>query len=274
MKNLILITIGLIISIPTFGKSTYLETNSWNDFEGKMDSSDIQLSIFLFENGKIRGNYCYQKNMVKIELHGHLTGNEIELTEIIDGKKNGCFHGKLFTDNLDRFDGKWKNKTKSKERKFELNLFSICNGSYLNRYSLSFFGTTSSVENFMKKIKTAVINDNKNWLSHHICYPIVVNLKNVKKVSINNELMFLENYEEIIHENFKEKINKHQHFNMFVNWKGAMIGNGEIWISNTPNSTDDNYDYCITTIITNNLDSKEPNLFFNRYIYHLYTHFC
>ena len=247
MKIYTILTI-LFLSHSVVCQAFNLDTNSWNDFEGKIDSSDIQLSLYLFENGEIKGNYCYKKYETKIQLFGHLSGNEIELTEMIGNTENGFFKGKIFTDSLDRFEGKWKNKTKTKELKFELTLSSICSGSYVFRYSSAFYGTTSEIENFMKQIKTSILNNDKNWLSNHICYPITVTLNKTRTVKITNKKELLENYDKIIHNDFKKKISEYYTVNLFNNWRGAMIGNGEIWINNKPNSTENNYDYCITTI--------------------------
>ena len=58
----------------------------------------------------------------------------------------------------------------------------------------------------------------------------------------------IDNFDQIFHQEFKDNINSFCVCNMFNNYRGAMLGNGEIWINNTPNSTENKFDFTITAI--------------------------
>ncbi|WP_067142608.1 hypothetical protein [Oceanivirga salmonicida] len=246
-KILGIIFLSFSITYKSFSLDFSLRTNTWNDFQGKLGPYEIQLSLFLFENGKIKGNYLYKKNEEKIQLFGHLKNSNVVLTEVIDKSENGFFNGRIFIDDPDRFEGVWENKARTNKLNFKLTLKSTSSSPYEFRYANSIYGTTVEVENFVKDMKNSILNNDRIWISKHICYPIKVNLNGNKKV-INNKKTLLKYYDEIITDKFKEKIYKYYTTNLFNNWQGVMFGQGEIWINNTKNSNKKKYDYCIIAI--------------------------
>lgn len=244
MKKLILLII-LFFALPKLCYSFDFEANKWTDFEGTLGKINIQLSLYRFENGKLKGNYCYRKYESKIELTGQIIGDKIILTELMNGKPSGNFEGKFFTDNFDRFDGTWSDDSKTSE--FKLKLSSICGSDYKHRYS-DFYGTDKDVEAFMKNVKNSILNNDKNWIGNHIKYPIKTTTKNLKIVIIKNKKQLIENFEQIFHQDFKDKVKSTCICNMFNNSQGVMLGNGEIWIYNAPNSNENKFDFNITSI--------------------------
>ena len=233
----ILLTLVFIV-IELLCPAQNLEPNAWNDFEGKIGSDDIQLSLYCFEGGELKGNYCYQLNPCKIELQGKLTGTKIELTEV-GNTINGTFKGLLTTDKLTCIKGEWKDKNHSNP--FKLNLQAICSTPYEYRYSIAIEGTTNEVEHFVLQVKTAILQQNKSWLAGHIYYPIQVQIKE-QTITINTREQFAENFNAIFYEEFRKKISTFYAYNLFCNWRGVMLGNGEIWINNN-NNTSSNKEY-------------------------------
>lgn len=65
-KNLLLI-LSLILWT-TLSHAFELQVNTWTDFEGTLGKTNIELSLFRFENGQIKRNYCYRKYDKKIRL--------------------------------------------------------------------------------------------------------------------------------------------------------------------------------------------------------------
>jgi hypothetical protein len=246
MNKHILLTITFII-YTSLCQAFDFGTNKWTDFEGTLSKTKIQLSIYRFADGQIKGNYCYKKHESKIQLVGQIIGEQIELTEFLNGKPNGYFKGKIFTDNLDRFEGIWMDSSKTTSFEFKLTLQSISGSNYEHRYSI-FFGTDNDVENFMKHVKTSLLTNDKEWIAIHISYPINTKLANKKAITIKNKEQLIENFDQIFYPAFKEEIKSFCSCNMFNNYQGIMLGNGQIWMNNTPNSTDKKFDYYITSI--------------------------
>lgn len=221
--------------------------NLWTNFEGTLGKISIQMSLFRFDDGQLKGNYCYKKYESKIQLIGQIKGSKIVITELLNGKPNGHFEGKIFTDNLDRFEGTWIDISNKKSIEFKLRLNSISGNQFTNHYS-NLYGSDYDVENFMKHVKVSILNGDKEWISNHISYPIKTTLYKGKTITIKNKIQLMTYFNQIFHQEFKNKIKTFCVCNMFNNYQGVMLGNGEIWINNMPNSSEDKFDYNIIAI--------------------------
>lgn len=247
MKKYIILTFSLLFTLTTFCQAFQLDKNFWHDFDGKLGGTDIQLSIYLLDNGQLEGNYCYKKYETKIKLVGQITNDKIELTEFINGKLNGHFSGRIFTDKFDWIEGIWSDSTNTKTLNFKLMLDAVCGGPPDNRYS-DLYGTDEDVENFLKRVKSSILHNDKEWIANHINYPLKTTLKKNRKITIKNKKQLIDNFEQIFYPEFKSKIKSSCVCNMFNNYLGVMLDNGLIWINNKPNSTADKFDYNITAI--------------------------
>lgn len=247
IRKKLLFFIALFMFFTPLCKAYNLDVNMWNDFEGKIGNEDIQLSIYLFENGQIKGNYCYKKYENKIQLTGQLTGNKIELTEFINDKPNGYFQGKAFTNKYDSLCGYWTDISKTKHLDLKLSLKSMGGGSFEHRYS-DFYGSDKEVENFVKHIKSSIMKNDKDWIANHVKYPLYTTLNNEKAIKIKNKQQLFDHFDQVFHKTFKEKIQTYCPCNLFHNYQGVMLGNGEIWIYQKPNSNENKYDYYIISI--------------------------
>ena len=235
------------VSLIMLPKTFEIEKNTWVDFDGQIGKENIQLSLYRFENGEIEGNYCYKKYETKIQLIGKIVGEKIELNEILNNKVNGHFQGKIFTDTFDKFEGKWSDSSNKKTSNFKLKLNSINGGTFKHRY-LDFYGTDNDVEIFMKKVKKSIIEDDKEWISNHISYPIKTKIDTKKTIIIKSKKELINNFNKIFNKEFKEQIKSFCSCNLFHNYQGVMLGNGQIWIENKPNSTNTKYDFQIKAI--------------------------
>lgn len=222
--------------------------NKWNDFQGKLGKSNIQLSLFLFPDGEIKGNYCYAKYGTKIQLHGQLSGNRIELAEFSGERPNAFFSGKVFTDSLDKFEGTWTDSAGISSQEFRLSLTSVCGGTYEHRYE-GLHGTDDDVEHFMQKAVSSILSDDREWVADHISYPVRVSLgKNNKTITVKHRKQLLNYYDRIFHPDFKAEIRLFCISNLFVNYQGVMLGNGQLWIHNMPGASESGQKYRIIAV--------------------------
>ena len=243
-NNLITLLFILIVS---FCNAFELKPNQWTDFEGTLGTTQIQLSLFLFEDGKIKGNYCYKKFDTKIHFVGEVMDSKsITLSSLNDKKVPEIFSGYFLTDETDRFEGTWKNANGS-TLPFKLTLVSICGSTFDTRYT-DFFGSDAEVENFMKKVKKASATNDKKWMANHVSYPLNTTLNGRKTIIIRNKKQFISNFDKIFHPDFKAQIKTSCTCNMFNNYLGATLNNGSIWINNSANSTKLKYDFVISAL--------------------------
>ena len=238
----------IFIALTTLCHALNFDKNLWYDFSGKLGATEFQLSIYIPDSGELKGNYCYKKYETKIQLFGQLKGDQIELTEFVHGKPNGHFSGKVFTDNMDRFEGAWTDSSGTRRLDFKMTLESACYAKSSEHRYFDFSGTDNDVENFMKRIKTSVFKGDKEWIANHINYPLTTTLNGHKTIKIKNRQQLIDNFDQIFYQAFKDKLRSFCVCNMFHNYQGTMLGNGDIWINDKPNSTDEKFDYQITAI--------------------------
>lgn len=206
-----------------------LSRHGWNDYEGKLGDLTIRMSLYLSEDGRIEGNYCYLKSGKRIALSGLLVNERVELTEWLDGKMNGRFRGLLSINGADQFEGRWSNADSSTTYVFKLLLDGISFGEPAHRYK-DFKSSDNMVEEYALKIKSAVISGNKIWLSNQFNYPLKTSFGDRKNHIINSKAEFMANFSRIFHPAFVNRIKNACTCNLFYDQDGAMIGVGDIWI--------------------------------------------
>lgn len=219
------------------------QLNAWNNLEGKLGNSDIQMSLYLFKNGDLKGNYILKYVSTKIVVTGTKKGNAVSLTEQISGQPPRSFVGKILSDTL---VGTWTDIAPRPALHFALRLISSTAGSFEHRYK-DLFGTTEDVEQFVQTARSAILSNNKDWVTDHTSYPLK-HLVGKGFNGIGNKEQLIQHFSQIFNKEFKDKIRRAYTTNLFVKNGSVMLGNGELWISNKPGSTKDQFDFTIIAI--------------------------
>jgi cyclopropane fatty-acyl-phospholipid synthase-like methyltransferase len=84
---------------------------------------------------------------------------------------------------------------------------------------------------FFAELKRAIAQKDKKKVSAMVAFPTEVDLKGIPKTKIRTREEFEKYYDEIINENVFEAVQNQSYDELFVNWRGLMIGNGQIWFS-------------------------------------------
>lgn len=221
----------LILVLGALSANAQLSPNQWSDYKGLMSKTNIAMSLYLGDNGQVTGNYCYAKYDKRIGLIGKANGREITLYEMHEGQQTGTFKGTLLTDSTDHFKGTWSNGKTSMP--FDVHLSGITSGSPTKRYNDT-KQSDAQVEAYMKKVKTAILNNNKEWLSTQVSYPYKVVTADGKTKTLKNKQEFISNYKLVVSESLKKRIANICTCNLFMNYRGVMLGNGEVWINERP----------------------------------------
>lgn len=203
------------------------------DYKGSIDNNmPIQMSIYQ-QDKDIVGTYFYEKQQKEIKLQGKAGEKNIVLYEYDEkGKNTGVFKGEMKT--VDKIEGTWISADSKKSYPFKLALKSIISGAeYGKRYMLAVNAKSDQeVEDFVNKIQSYILSDNKEQLAQQVAYPINVKV-NGEITKIQNKDDFIKNYNQIISHDFKEAIGNAFTKYLFVNWQGIMFGEGSfnIWIN-------------------------------------------
>lgn len=227
------------IALPLFSmeqpKDTAFIKNTWHGYDGKVGTADIQMALFFFENGQVKGNCVYKKQDLKIPVKGAYANNQISLTEMVNGKPYGYFKSTKwdsYSSNL--CEGTWTDTLGKKTEKFIMHSIGYGGNSYYHMYpdvDSDFY-----LEDFMVNLKASVLNDDKEWLANNIKYPISIFIhtgkgENWKTLVIDSKKQFIANYNKIINKAMKNKIKNDVPYNLAGNNKGYMLGNNDILVS-------------------------------------------
>lgn len=246
MKNLYLI-IYLLFQTSVLAFSLDLEVDHWYDFQGKLGSENIQLSFFTLPSGKLAGSYCSFSNESKVDLNGKVNGNEIFLNASVNGKLISELRGKIFTDDQDRLELTWKNLTNNEKLIFKSTLMSVTTGTFSKRYT-HLVGTDAALESFVIALKGAIQKNDKTWLGNRIFYPLRIRISAKSNIVVKNKGQFILMYDKIFNASLKEKLKLSFSYNLFNNYQGVMIGDGQLWINNSLNGTEEIPDFQIIAI--------------------------
>ena len=91
-------------------------------------------------------------------------------------------------------------------------------------------GDHVKVHNLLTQLQAAVAKHDAPAVAALVHYPIKVN-PGKKPVNIKNEKEFVKDYDRIITHDIADAIFRQKYENLFVNSQGAMIGDGEVWIT-------------------------------------------
>jgi hypothetical protein len=105
-----------------------------------------------------------------------------------------------------------------------------------NLYSVAGIDNAAEFEKFFLQLQAAVAANDRSRVADHILYPLRVNgwtdeFKGKGTVQIATKPELLDNYDEIFTSRVKDAITKQKIRDLFVNWQGVMVGNGEAWLS-------------------------------------------
>ncbi|MFD0618470.1 hypothetical protein ACFQZR_13455 [Paenibacillus sp. GCM10027629] len=98
-----------------------------------------------------------------------------------------------------------------------------------NPYEVAGIDNPAAFTDFLSKLQKAVVSNNKKEVANFISYPLHVNQKG-KTVLIKSKKQFIEKYNQIMTDKVKEKLLAQKAKDVFVNWQGVMVGDGEVWI--------------------------------------------
>lgn len=198
-------------------------------FIGQIGTQNVLMSIY--RNSEQLTASCITQNddNREITLHGTIQTN-IASFNLYSEDNEIIFKGTIIpnTEKGELIEGTYTSPENLTGVPFSLALSYSIDPSIKTRYSDVTSSSTTEVEQFAKKIKKYIIEDNKSDLANLIDYPINVTINDVK-VRIHSAKEFEQNYNNIITPDFKERVSKAYTRYLNSNYMGIMLGNGEIW---------------------------------------------
>lgn len=87
------------------------------------------------------------------------------------------------------------------------------------------------VKVFLKDLQDGLRDNNKEVVASFLRYPFKIYKNGAEKRSYASKEEFLPDYDKFFTKDVKDAVQKTEFDDLFVNSKGVMIGNGEIWMS-------------------------------------------
>ncbi len=99
-----------------------------------------------------------------------------------------------------------------------------------NRYEVAGIDDPQGFETAFRDLQALVAKDDRAAVAGYVSYPIQANIDG-KRVKIASEADFLKNYDKIMTATVKAALLAQKVEETFVNYKGVMVGQGELWIT-------------------------------------------
>jgi hypothetical protein len=97
-----------------------------------------------------------------------------------------------------------------------------------NRYETAGIDDEASVGVFLRTLKTAVRHGDRKKVASLIAFPVIARVHG-KSEQVKNAAQFVRWYPQIFNARVKKAVAKQNEKDLFVNWRGLMIGDGELW---------------------------------------------
>lgn len=92
------------------------------------------------------------------------------------------------------------------------------------------FGDHQQYGPFFDRLKQAVASGDKPTVATMVDYPFQARIGG-KAVKIRDASHFVADYDQIVTAKVKQALAKQDYANLFANWQGVMVGDGEIWFA-------------------------------------------
>jgi hypothetical protein len=99
-----------------------------------------------------------------------------------------------------------------------------------NRYSVAGIDNAVEFEETFHLLQDLVSKEDKKAVAEYVAYPIKVMI-NGTKTELLDEATFIKNYDSIMTKEVIDALLNQKAEDMFVNYKGVMVGQGEIWFN-------------------------------------------
>lgn len=92
-------------------------------------------------------------------------------------------------------------------------------------------GDPAKFREVMAMLQEAVRKHDAEAVAALVSYPITINPHTPAAASVRTPATFIARYDQIITPHVAEVIEKQKYEDLFVNYQGAMLGSGEVWIA-------------------------------------------
>ena len=221
-------------------------TNFWHRFTSNEDT--FRMALFFTEGGEVNGYYYYNNSEVKHSLIGRFDNKLLNLYQEKNGMSSSFLYGKITNEDNVIFSGvRVDSALNRKLFRFQCSL--IHGGSSGHQYETgALYGSDVELEDFARLVIHKIQAGDRNWVVNHLSYPFNTLIR-AKRVTVKSKQECLGVYDKIVTKEFLDFLEGTLIVDLFANGQGVEINGTGIWISNTRESTEEKYAFCIVAIL-------------------------
>ena len=102
-----------------------------------------------------------------------------------------------------------------------------------NKYEVAGITDAAAAERFFRDLQRAVTRNERGKVAGMVDYPLRVTIAGRKR-TLNKKTDLLRRYDLVFNREVRQALARQKARELFVNWRGVMIGSGEIWFSLRP----------------------------------------
>lgn len=102
-----------------------------------------------------------------------------------------------------------------------------------NRYAVAGIDNAAAAERFLRGLQRAVARNERGKVAGMVDYPLRVTIDGRKR-TLNRRADLLRRYDLVFNRKVRQSLARQKAGDLFVNWRGVMIGSGEIWFGPRP----------------------------------------
>jgi len=92
-------------------------------------------------------------------------------------------------------------------------------------------GDPAKFQAVLTGLKQAVSKHDAAAVADLVSYPITINPRTKTALPVRTSQIFISHYDQIVTPHIADVIQKQKYEDLFVNYQGAMLGSGEVWIA-------------------------------------------
>lgn len=236
MFRRIVLIVALFALSSSFATAAPLEKNRWHDFEGWVADKLVHISVYVEDNNQVTGQFCYAGKKPLHRVAGVLEGDKIQLTVVSGKVTTAQFHARLTSSDADRMEGEWTDLETKDVILVKLTYIASVGGDASHRYT-SVDLPDSLAEAFMQLAVERILAKDKQWVSKNTFYPLETSLLGKKGITIRSATQLLTLYDKVFYPEYISRLRSVCYCGLFHNYRGLMVGRGELWIGQVPAGT-------------------------------------
>lgn len=207
----------------------------------RLDSDITSMVLYLFDKNEVKAIYVDNSCDSKYYLEGSIKDKVLTLTQYSNGKICGNFIGRIVKDRspdnhpyvpcFPFYFGTPTDNVTGLTKSFKITV-EVQPGFMLKVMGHDTTGRDNEQETFIKKVKNAVLNGDKEWFADHVKYPFYFGVDDAapRGIKMSNKQELIKNFDKYFTPAFKETAQGICPYGNVMHDKGIDIGT--MWVTN------------------------------------------